>query len=101
MMNLLVNTWQGPVHIDILLAEWNNVLKGESLKLRHAHVFYIFAVDSQSLSTAQITHMPDCYALVGGQVDTAVMREELIDLALLSVLGSEIFGGDCNLLINE
>ena len=101
MVNLLVNTWQGPVHIDILLAEWNNVLKGESLKLRHAHVFYVLAVDSQSLSTAQVTHMPDCYGLVAGQVDTAVMCEELIDLALLSGLGGKFFGGDLNFLINK
>ena len=101
MVNLLVNTWQGPVHIDILLAEWNNVLKGEPLKLRHAHVFYVLAVNPQSLSTAQVTHMPDCDALVGGQVDTTIMREEFIDLALLSVLGGEVFGGDLNLLINE
>ena len=97
----LINNWKWLANTIEIVTECKHILDRQTFVLRNMQVLHILAVDSFSLSTAEISHMPDCHRVVITQVDTAVMSEEFINFNLVSVLGLELLCFNLNFLISE
>ena len=60
------------------------------LVLRHVEMLDLLGLDAESLATHQITHVPDGHSVVGWQVGSDLMGEEVVHLLLVSHLGGEV-----------
>ena len=61
-------------------------------------VLHILAVDPPSLSSCEISQMPDSDIIIGRNIDAAITSQKLVDFGLVVIFGLELLGVDQDLL---
>ena len=91
LLPLIWNQWQRSHHRRKLLCKGQHEFDLEALVLWHADKLDILAIDLGASISSEISQVPNCNCLIGGEIDAAFMAEEVVALPLILHLRRHLF----------